>query len=300
MEVKTVPRPDSATYSSYSAMGNNRHDYEACVAYHDEWGLYGLHCHDFYEFYIHFQGARHYCIDNNVYPLEACHLMIIPPFRMHGLIGEQELLQYQRCFLYISPSMLKSCGGGQIDLEALVSQHTQSGAYQYRMTEEEARRCHALMQDLQQTQDSSATLARFDNYAKLVQILQILCQVMSRSSEVLKPIVVNEAMQEVLAYINRSYTSTIKLETLARQFGVSVSFLSHEFVKYTGRSVYDYVLYRRVLQAKELINTSMPLNEVAYQCGFNDYSSFLRSFTKLTGMSPSAYRKSTKQGLGNG
>ena len=287
--------PDVETRSAYSAMGNNRHDYEACTAYHDEWGLYGLHCHDFYEFYIHLQGARHYCIDNNVYPIAADHLMVIPPFRMHGLIGEQVLQQYARCFLYISPSMLKSCGGGQIDLEALISQNTQSGAFHFRMTPEEAQQCHQLLTDLQQTQDATAPIARFSNYSKLVQFLQIICQVMSRSSETLTPIVVNEAMQEVLAYINKHYTSTVKLETLARQFGVSVSFLSHEFVKYTGRSVYDYVLYRRVLQAKELISTSMPLNEVAYQCGFNDYSSFLRAFTKMAGMSPSAYRKSTRQ-----
>ena len=92
----------------------------------------------------------------------------------------------------------------------------------------------------------------------------------------------------------------IKLEEVARTFGVSVSFLSHEFVKYTGRSVYDYVLYRRIRYAKQLIAAGTPLNEVAYQCGFNDYSSFLRSFTKMTGMSPSAYRKSGAGAIGGG
>ena len=99
-------------------------------------------------------------------------------------------------------------------------------------------------------------------------------------------------MQDILSYVNQNFTTAIKLDALARQFGVSVSFLSHEFVKYTGRSVYDYVLYRRILLAKELISSSIPLNEVSFQCGFNDYSSFLRSFTKMAGMSPSAYRKS--------
>ena len=114
---------------------------------------------------------------------------------------------------------------------------------------------------------------------------------MNRSEQAVEPIVVNEAMQDVLAYINEHYTTSIKLETLARQFGVSVSFLSHEFVKYTGRSVYDYVLYRRVLLAKEMISSGIPLSDVAFQCGFNDYSSFLRAFTKIAGVSPSAYRK---------
>ena len=53
------------------------------------------------------------------------------------------------------------------------------------------------------------------------------------------------------------------------------------------------MLYRRVLLSKEMINSGIPLNEVAFQCGFNDYSSFLRAFTKIAGASPSAYRKAS-------
>jgi AraC-like DNA-binding protein len=45
------------------------------------------------------------------------------------------------------------------------------------------------------------------------------------------------------------------------------------------------------MQAKALISSACPLSEVAFQCGFNDYSSFLRVFSKMAGMSPSAYRK---------
>ena len=34
----------------------------------------------------------------------------------------------------------------------------------------------------------------------------------------------------------------------------------------------------------------MSLGDIAVLCGFGDYSSFLRSFKKLTGVSPSEYR----------
>ena len=120
-----MPTSDSASRSAYSAMGNNRHDYDATCTVSEEWGMYGLHCHDFYELYIHFNGAKHYCVDNKVYPIDANHLMVIPPFRMHGLIGDHVLVNYDRCFLYISPSLLKSCGAQQLDLEAFITQHIQ-------------------------------------------------------------------------------------------------------------------------------------------------------------------------------
>ena len=277
--------------TSYSAMGYGRHDYDASYGYDKDWGFYGLHCHDFFEIYIYFSGAKFYCIDNQVYPIVPYDLMVIPPFRLHGLIGDHVPHDYERCFLYISPAMLKVCGAGMMDLEHFFNMHSRKGTIHFRMTPKEGERCKVLMKELMQNQLATASLERYANFSKIVEFLSIICQVMNRDEDAAEPIIVNEAMQDVLTYINEHYTSAIKLETIARQFGVSVSFLSHEFVKYTGRSVYDYVLYRRVLYAKELIAAGKPLNEVAYQCGFNDYSSFLRSFSKMTGMSPSAYRK---------
>ena len=59
------------------------------------------------------------------------------------------------------------------------------------------------------------------------------------------------------------------------------------------------MLHRRVQMAKAMINEAIPLNEVAYQCGFNDYSNFLRVFSKMSGMSPSAFRKMNKDAKRN-
>jgi AraC-like DNA-binding protein len=82
---------------------------------------------------------------------------------------------------------------------------------------------------------------------------------------------------------------------IAKRFGISVSYLSHEFTRFTNRSVYDYVLYRRVMLARQLMQTDLSLNAIAYQCGFNDYSNFMRMFRKLVGTSPSQFRKELKK-----
>ena len=55
--------------------------------------------------------------------------------------------------------------------------------------------------------------------------------------------------------------------------------------------VYNYILYRRVMLARQMMLTDLSLNAIAYQCGFNDYSNFLRMFRKLIGVSPSQFRK---------
>ena len=280
--------------SSYASMAPDRHDYDACYRKDEQWGLYALHCHDFYELYIHFSGAKFYCVDNNVYPLESCQLMVVPPFCMHGLIGDSAPENYERAFLYISPSLLRSCGAGYIDLERFLNKYHTAGQYHFLLSSEDAQTCKQLIQELMTDLRTSSSMKRFANYTKVLHFLQLTCQTMRNTKEVVEPVVVNEAMHEILSYINDHFTQPLKLDALARQFGVSMSFLSHEFVKYTGRSVYDYILYRRVLLAKAMMTTNHSLNEVAYQCGFNDYSSFLRIFRKMVGMSPSAYRKANQ------
>ncbi|MBQ8314100.1 MAG: helix-turn-helix domain-containing protein [Clostridia bacterium] len=278
--------------SAYASMAPDRHDYDACYAYHAEWNLSNLHCHDFYELYIHISGAKFYCIDNNVYPMEPYQLMVVPPFCMHGLIGDSAPENYERAFLYISRSMLRSCGGGYLDLESFFNKYNSGGQYQFPLSEADATTCKQLIRELADDLRTGSSVKKFANYTKVQHFLQIVTQAMRGTKEVVAPVVVNEAMHEILSYINDHFTQPLKLDALARQFGVSMSFLSHEFVKYTGRSVYDYILYRRVLLAKAMITSNRSLNEVAYQCGFNDYSSFLRIFRKMVGMSPSAYRKS--------
>jgi AraC-like DNA-binding protein len=124
--------------------------------------------------------------------------------------------------------------------------------------------------------------------------MSLLCRTTRRTDPVESDAFGSGIIQEILEYINNHYTQPIRIENLARSFGVSVSWLSHEFSRFTNRSVYDYVLYRRVMLSRQQMLGSASLNEIAYQCGFNDYSNFLRSFGKIVGMSPSQYRKQLK------
>ncbi len=281
--------------ASYEGMNIQRHDYDACYNYHEEWSLSKLHCHDFYELYIHYSGAKFYCVDNNVYPLEADQLMVVPPFCMHGLIGDGAPRNYERAFLYITPATLKTCGAGTIDLESFLNKYIQSGQCHFQLSHEDALSCKVYLQQMALDLHSTSSMTRFTNHVRMLNFLSIVCRSMKHAKTTTEPVVVNEVIHDILSYINENYTQTIKLEPLARQFGVSVSFLSHEFVRYTGRSVYDYVLHRRVQMAKAMINDGLPLGEVAYLCGFNDYSNFLRAFSKMAGMSPSAFRKLSKE-----
>ena len=70
------------------------------------------------------------------------------------------------------------------------------------------------------------------------------------------------------------------------------------FKQKTGLSIIEYVLKERITLAKSLLmEGSFPLTKIAEQVGFFDYNYFSRTFKKLTGYTPLAYKKNASKFL---
>lgn len=97
------------------------------------------------------------------------------------------------------------------------------------------------------------------------------------------------AFRELLSnqlHINRSPSR------YADQLHISPVYLNEVVKNITGISVSRYIQNELVLRAKQmLIYTPQNIQEVALSLGVNDYTYFTRLFTKITGISPTAYRK---------
>ncbi len=264
--------------------------YEAKYS-HDEWMVKTeYHCHDFFEFYIHLHGGPYFGLDNNMYTLQPNQIFIIPPFCMHGLSAAAGIRDYRRGYVNVAPDMLRTLGCGQIDLESFFRSYTSQGQYNFQLLPEDAEICMDLIRKLD-TPRKNDVLEDFRKCGYLIDFLVKVCQTLRQAHPVTSNVFPNSIIQEVLSYINSNYTQPLKTEQLAKKFGISVSYLSHEFQRFTNRSVYDYILYRRVMLARQMMLSDLSLNAIAYQCGFNDYSNFLRMFRKLIGVSPSQFRK---------
>ncbi len=86
-----------------------------------------------------------------------------------------------------------------------------------------------------------------------------------------------------------------KLDDLAGQVGLSKSYLSRSFRRYTGRTVIGYLTARRIEQAMLLLQTTdRKVLDIAFQCGFGDLSHFNRTFRRHVGTSPRRYRQGPK------
>lgn len=100
-----------------------------------------------------------------------------------------------------------------------------------------------------------------------------------------------ELLDQVLAYIEQHLSEKITLAEVAHHFFISESTITQAFRKKMGVSFYRCVTQRRLISAKVLIEQGVPMESVAEQVGFTDYSSFFRAFKQEYGISPRQYRK---------
>lgn len=85
------------------------------------------------------------------------------------------------------------------------------------------------------------------------------------------------------------------LKDITKQMGISVSYFQHLYSDTFGVSFRADLISMRIEYAKELIqNTSLTIEEIAYQCGYSSEVHFYRQFQKETGFTPSAFRRMSR------
>jgi len=103
------------------------------------------------------------------------------------------------------------------------------------------------------------------------------------------------AIKEIQHYISQHYADPITLDFLAEHMHLSKFYISHEFKRYTGTSVMEYVKNMRINVAKTLLTgTDLPVYEIALQIGFNYSNYFYRVFQEMENTTPIQYRKQWK------
>lgn len=96
----------------------------------------------------------------------------------------------------------------------------------------------------------------------------------------------------VLDHIDRHITGRVLVADLCALVQRSEAHFSRTFRRTFGISPHAYVIRRRVeLAAQHMIQTNMPLTEIALQCGFVDQAHFCRHFRQITGETPAAWRR---------
>ena len=238
-----------------------------------------VHCHDKYEILYVLEGSGECIVEGVKHRISPRTLMVIPPLAYHCIeINAGEA--YDRYIVNFSADDLSSDVRHML---ALFDVDNSDDGYFY---------TKAL-----QNRDIDTHLSRFEQAIELTQEESVLYYKMLLSQIILfislskkQTVYRNESElgARVIRYLNEFVTKNISLDHLAKHFFVSKYYLCRAFKKYNGISVHGYINHKRIMYAKQLIDSGETASSAAYRVGFGDYSAFYRAYVKVVGKAPTA------------
>jgi AraC family transcriptional regulator len=104
-------------------------------------------------------------------------------------------------------------------------------------------------------------------------------------------------IQRAVALMEANFAAKLSREEMARAAGLSVSHFSKLFTQCMGLSPHQYLVLCRLRHAKKLLLTleqGLSIVDVAAEAGFADQAHFSRHFRRTYGISPLAFRRTTR------
>lgn len=96
---------------------------------------------------------------------------------------------------------------------------------------------------------------------------------------------------EAQEWMQEHYSDNITIDAIAKEAGISPRHFKRRFRKATGESPLGYLQNLRMEAAKRRLETTLDnINEITFQIGYEDSSTFRRLFKRYAGISPREYR----------
>ena len=244
-----------------------------------------LHFHDYYELLLPLTSPGNIFVNDQVYPLCRGTLYLIGENTLHRTISDGSHARY---VLHISRQTLSDLSTSQTDFMQLTKQNFSRST----MDNEQMIGLIEQFQALERNKNDG----RFGSDIRQIgALLDLLIQV----APILNAATAGESIQNkdfirvspILDYIRDNLTEPLTLDQIANEFYISKHYLCRIFKTATGFSVMEYIIYSRVLRARQLLKEGVSVQQAGERSGFSDNSHFIRTFGHLTGTSPGRYAR---------
>lgn len=93
----------------------------------------------------------------------------------------------------------------------------------------------------------------------------------------------------IMRYINTNYMNDTSVEKIADYLKLNRKYIARVFKEKTGSTIQEYLISKRMEEAKKLLKKGYGVSESAYMSGYNDAFNFSKAFKKRFGISPKQY-----------
>lgn len=251
---------------------------------------YDAHWHTALEIIVPVENYYDVIIGNTSYHVMPGDVIIIPPGETHSLIAPENGTRFIYMFNISTIAAIK----GFSSIQALLSSPIYITKAEYPYIYDDI---HHLLNDMQNEYVSLSDYKELTIFSQLINFFVCIGKNHIETSNMFPNVRVYKQKEyiqkfsDVLDYIDLHYMDDLSLEDIASATGFSKFHFTRLFKQYTNSTFYDYLSYKRIKVAEELlIEPDLSITELALQAGFSSISTFNRTFKQQKHCTPSEYR----------
>lgn len=247
------------------------------------------HFHDNYEIYYIIKGEKLYFINDKLYKAQKGDLIIVNPYDVHRTSSiekseaERILINFKYEFM---EEVLKAQNIALLPFE--------KGSGRLRMNVKEQLQIenilNGILKECEVKEYGYIPGVRAMLFTLLLHINRVYLK--QEAVEEVPSNSIEKKVLDVVSYICCNFQNDITLNSIAKEFYVSPSYLSRIFKKITDFHMSEYIQIVRIKEAQRLLReTSSKVIEIAEKVGFSQIAHFNKTFKRITSTTPLKYRK---------
>ena len=263
----------------------NNVEFHLQLNHNETWNMSRLHFHNYIELMLPLVSPGNIFVSDQIYPLNRATLYLIGENTLHRTITTGFHARY---VLHIGRKALAELSTPQTDFTQL----SENSFLCAPLDNSQMTQLVELFQSLERNKSDGSFGSDIRQTIALLELLLWVAPTLHASNT-------GEASQNkdfmrvapILDYIRTHLAEPLKLDQIAGEFFISKHYLCRIFKSATGFSVMEYIIYSRVLMARQLLQQGVSVQQAGELSGFSDNSHFIRTFGHLTGTSPGRYAK---------
>ncbi len=245
------------------------------------------HLHSQYEIYYNVKGGKSFFVNNHFYRCEPHTIFLIPHTSIHKVIAEKNM-PYERCILNIDAKIIHSLSNMPNMEHSRLHWLIHAGEENHPQKLVLDSFAHHVFLNLIDTYvEKENSLNELNRMIYLLQILDFLEEQSKQQKEIpIHTVEPTTLSDKVIRYVEENLTEKITIKKISSELFVHENYLSTRFKEETDMTVNQYLVLRRIAEAKKHLYHGCSVKEAGLLAGFQNYSNFIRTFKNKEGYPP--------------
>lgn len=258
--------------------------------------------HDYLELAYVNRGGGLFVVEDRTYRMREGDVFVLNDSEFHAL-ETRHPERLELITIYFLPQLVHRPGGLELDFEYLQPFYARTRGFSHRIPADSSPVSRLIperipMMHRELTRKNSGY--RLAVKAQLLEILVTLARhyKKQRARAAVLPHRPQQfhKLRTVFDYLQEHYTERIALKDAAARAGMSTSHFCSVFKRLTGGTFMELLLRMRIDKARQLlIQTDLPVTDIAFRVGFENHSYFDRVFRRFARITPREYRRKVKR-----